>query len=156
MWMGLRAFAAPSANGSSTIHHKPKFVGSFVRAQRKFCALCRQVSPCLRTARLLPTFSAFFQYGLINVCWVHTETMVRLTFKENWCTVHLVRIVCKPHNVIKVCSVCQALYYVYTPASLHLFVKSRYHSISSNASITCVAARMPDWSYFYIHRRHAS
>ncbi len=119
--MRLRACAALSVNGSSTtIHHKPKFVGFFARAWREFCTLCRKVSSCLRTTCLLLAFFVIFQYGLINVCWARTETMVRLTFKENWFTVHLVRIVCNPHNVIKVCSVCQALYYVHTPASLLL------------------------------------
>ncbi len=49
----------------------------FARAQREFCALCRQVSSCLQTTRFLPAFFAFFQYGLINVCWVNTETIVR-------------------------------------------------------------------------------
>ncbi len=47
-------------NGSSTIHHKPKFVGFFAQAQREFCALCRKVSSCLRTVSLLPAFFAFF------------------------------------------------------------------------------------------------
>ncbi len=124
-------------------YHSPRteICWIFAQARKEFCALCRQVSSCLQTAHLLPAFFAFFQYGPINVCWVHTETMVRLTFKENWFTVHLVRIVCKPHNVIKVCSVCQALYYVHTPHTCFFtFVKGMCHSTSSNASDTYVAA----------------
>ncbi len=121
-------------------YHSPqtKICWFFARAQREFCTLCGKVSSCLRTARLLPTFFAFFQYGLINVCWVRTETMVRLTFKENWFTVHLVRIVCKPHNVIDVQCVPNFVLYLHT--CFFTFIKHIYHSTSSNASDTYVAA----------------
>ncbi len=113
VWMGQRACTASSVNGSSTILCKPKFVG-FLREYKGNL----QVSSCLWTVRLLPAFLAFFQYGLINVCWVRIETMIHLTFKENWFTVHLVRIVCKSHNGIKVCSVCQVLGLFHTAAKL--------------------------------------
>ncbi len=146
----------------------------FARAQREFCASCKKVSSYLRIAHLLPAFFALFQYRLINVCWVRTETMVRLTFKENWFTVHLVRIVCKLHNVIKVCTVCQALYYVHTPASLHLskacviaqavmqvthVLLHAWLELFLHSYKACVIAQagtqlMSIFLHFYVHQRH--
>ncbi len=103
-----------------TIHHKRKLVvflrehkGNFAHCVERFLRICEPQACYLH-------FLRFFQDRLINVCRVRTETMVRIMFKENWFTVHLVQIVRKPHNVLKVCSVCPALYYVHTPASLHL------------------------------------
>ncbi len=158
--------------------HSPqtKICWFFARAWREFCALCRQVSSCLQTAPLLTAFFAVFQYGLINVCWVCTETMVRLMFKENWFTVYLVRIVCKPHNVIKVCSVCQVSYYVHKPASLHLSkacviaraVMQVTHVLlhawlelflhSSKAYVIAQAGTqfMSTFVHFYVHQKHMS
>ncbi len=157
-------------------YHLPqvKICWFFARAQREFSALCRQISSYLRTARLLPAFFVFFQYGLINVCWVRIETMIRLAFKENWFTVHLVRIVCKPRNVTEVCSVYQALYYVHTPASLHLskacviaqaamqvthVLLHAWLELFLHSSKACVIAQagtqlMSTFVHFYVHQRH--
>ncbi len=137
-------------------YHSPqtKIYWFFVQAQWEFCALCRQVSSCLRTTHLLLAFFAFFQYGLIDLCWVRTETMVCLTFKKNLFTVHLVRIVCKPYNVIKVCIVCQALYHVHT--CFFKFVKGMCRSTSSDASDTCVAACLIGVVFTFIEGVHHS
>ncbi len=166
MWIGLGACAVPSVNGSSTIHHKIKFVGFLREHKENFAHCVEQFLHVCKPNAFYQHFFVFFQYRLINVCWVRTETMVHLTFKENWFIVHLVRIVCKPHNVIKVFSVCQALYYC-PHTWFFTFVKGMCHSISSNASDTCVAAcligvvftfseGMRHSTSGYVHQRHMS
>ncbi len=81
---------------------KPKFVVFLREHEGNFAHCVDRLLHVCKPHACYPQFLHFFQYGLINVCRVRTQTMARLRFKENWFTVHLVRIVFKPHNVIKV------------------------------------------------------
>ncbi len=82
-------------------YHSPQIKISqvFAETQRELCTPCREVFLYLRTARLLP---AFFLYGLVNVRWVHAETIVCPVFASHlWKC--LMQTVHKLHGVIKVC-----------------------------------------------------
>ncbi len=172
----VRVDETPSVNGSSTILHKPKFVNVLCEHEKNF-ALCvdRFLHVCEPHTCYLHfcIFSIWTDQCLLSAHWRYGSSHIQ--GKLIYCapSANCMRI----HNVIKVCSVCKALYYVHTPASLHLskaciiaqavmqvtyvLLHAAWLELVLHSSKACLITQastqlMSTFVHFYVHQRHMS